>query len=409
VIRSQVIKLDPTYKQEEFFRQCVGTARFSFNWALKRWRDQFTADQKPNEGKLRKELNAVKEHEFPWMLELPCGVVKQAVKNLGTAYQNFFDSLKGKRAGAKMKPPDFKSRHKSKQSARLDNGPGTFSFEGKTVKLSKIGTVKTHEALRFEGRPLSAVVSFVGGRWWLSVQVELPDVVPEHDNRPSVGIDLGLTTALTLSTGEKIESPRPLKSALERLKRLGRFVSRKVKGSKNRKKAAQKLARVHWRVGQIRKDWQHKTTTSIAKRFSLVCVEDLNVKGMMANHSLAKAISDIGWSEIGRQLKYKCAAVQEVGRFYPSSKTCAGCGQKTDSMPLNVRSWACPECGEIHDRDVNAAVNIENEGRRLYTASCAVINACGDGSSGYRALMSPITKLPSVKQELGRTLQMSTN
>ena len=408
MIRSQVIRLDPTCKQEEFFRQCVGTARFAYNWALARWREQYAAGGKPNEGELRKHLNAIKRQEFPWMLDVPKQIVQLSITNLGIAYQNFFNSVKGKRTGAKMKPPDFKSRHRSKQSTRLDNGPGTFRFEGKSVRLAKIGFVKTMEELRFAGRPLSATVSFVGGRWWLSVQVELPDAAPVSTN-PAVGIDLGLTTALTLSTGEKIEAPKPLKAALTRLQRLGRLVSRKVKGSQNRKRAAHKLARLHWRIAQIRKDWQHKTTTAIAKRYSLVCVEDLNVKGMIKNHSLARAISDIGWYEIGRQLKYKCFAVQPVGRFYPSSKLCHDCGARAESMALDVRSWVCTSCGCIHDRDENASLNIRDEGIRLHTASCAGINACGDGSSGPRARKSKRAKLPSLKQELDRTFQTSTN
>ncbi len=402
MIRSHVIRLDPTAKQEEFFRQCVGTARFAYNWALKQWRDQYAAGQKPNEGALRKQLNAIKRQEFPWMLDVPKTVVQQAIKNLGVGYQNFFNSLSGKRKGAKVNAPDFKSKHKSKQSARLDDGPGTFSFNGKRVKLPRIGTVRAYEELRFEGRPIATSLSCVGGRWWLSVQVELPDKPVEPVNKHSVGVDLGLTTALTLSTGEKFEAPKPLKANLEKLGKLDRQVSRKVKGSQNRKKAVQKLARLHWRIAQIRKDWQHKTTTSIAKRFSLVCVEDLNVKGMMSNRKLSRAISDIGWAEIGRQLQYKCEAVQEVGRFYPSSKTCAGCGHRLGSIPLHIRSWTCTNCGEVHDRDVNAAVNIENEGRKLFTASCAGINACGDGSSGTDRKVG--TKLPSSKQELDSTL-----
>jgi len=408
VIRAQVIKLDLTCKQEAFLRQCVGTARFAFNWALSRWREQYLAGLKPSGVTLSKELNAIKRVEFPWMLDVSKAVAQQSLKNLDTAYQNFFASCNGTRAGAKMNPPDFKSKRGSKQTARMDNGPGTFSFDGKTVKLAKIGVVKTYEALRFDGKPLSAVVSFVGGKWWLSVQVELPDVVLQHENKPAIGIDLGLTTALTLSTGEKIDAPKPLKLALDRVKRLCRQVSRKVEGSENKKKAAQKLAKAYWKTAQVRKDWQHKTTTSIAKRFSLVCVEDLNVKGMMANHSLARSIADIGWSEIVRQLMYKCVAIQKVGRFYPSSKTCSGCGTKVESMPLNIRSWVCTNCGEIHDRDVNAATNIESEGIRLFTASCAGNNACGDGSSGRRTRKSDTVKLPSMKQELGRTLA-STN
>jgi putative transposase len=403
MIRSHVIKLDPTCKQEEFFRRCVGTARFAFNWALKRWRDQFAGGQLPNEGELRKELNAVKEREFPWMLDVPKAVVQQAIKNLGTAYRNFFNSLNGKRRGPRMAAPDFKSRHKSRQSARLDNGPGTFSFAGEAVRLPKIGEVKTHEELRFEGRPLSAVVSLVGGRWWLSVQVELPEpasLAPAPENRPAVGIDLGLTNAITLSTGETIDAPKPLRAALNSLRRLGRRVSRRVKGSKNRAKAADQLGRQHWKVAQIRRDFQHKATSAIAKRFAVVCVESLNVAGMMKNHKLARAISDVGWGEVARQLKYKSAAVQEVGRFYPSSKTCSDCGAIAATMPLSVRSWACQECGRLHDRDVNAAICIRNEGIRLYTASCAGINACGDGSSGSGPIAG--TKLPPTKQEPDR-------
>jgi putative transposase len=401
MIRSHVIKLDPTCKQEEFFRQCVGTARFAFNWALKRWRDQFAGGQRPTEGELRKELNTIKEREFTWMLDVPKAVIQQAIKNLGTAYRNFFNSLNGQRRGPRMAAPDFKSRHRSKQSARLDNGPGTFSFAGETVRLPKIGEVKTHEALRFDGRPLSATVSHVGGRWWLSVQVELPDPArADPQDLPAVGVDLGLATAVTLSTGETISAPKPLQVAQERLGRLNRSVSRKQHGSNNRCKAATKLNRAHWRVGQIRRDFQHQATSAIAKRFGTVCVESLNVAGMMRNHSLARAISDVGWSEMVRQLKYKCTAVQEVGRFYPSSKTCAGCGDVVNSLPLLVRSWACPRCECVHDRDVNAAVNIRYEGLRLYTASCAGINACGDGSSGSNRKTG--TKLPSSKQEPGR-------
>jgi putative transposase len=403
MIRSHVIKLDLTHDQVEFFSQCTGVSRKAYNVALEQWQKRHAAGEKTNEGGLRKWLNGIKAEVYPYMLDVPKAVVQQAVKNLGTAYQNFFDSCKGKRAGPKMRPPDFKSRHRCKASARLDNGPGTFSFDGKTVKLPKIGVVKTHEELRFDGKPLSATVSFVGGRWWLSVQVELLDVEKKVDPTNAVGIDLGLTTALTLSTGEKIEAPKPLKAALGRLKTLGRHLSRKTKGGSNRKKAARRLTRLHWRVGQIRKNWQHQTTTAIAKRFSLVCVEDLNVTGMLANHRLARAISDIGWAEIVRQLGYKCAAVQEVGRFFPSSKLCNDCGAKADEMPLNVRAWTC-KCGKVHDRDENAACNIRCEGLKLFTASYAGNNACGDGSSGPGRKVR--TKLPSLKQESHRT-QMS--
>ena len=402
MIRSHVIKLDPTCKQKAQFRQAVGTARFAFNWALNQWRTQYAAGDKPSEGNLRKQLNAVKETEFPWMLNSPKSVVQQAVKNLGIAYQNFFASCKGTRAGKKMCAPDFKSKHTSKQSARFDNGPDTFSCDGKSIKLPKVGTVKMHEALRFDGKPLSAVVSFVGGRWWVSVQVEIPDKPIHTEHKPSVGIDLGLITALTLSTGEKFYAPKPLKAALEKLRRLQQNLARKVKGSANRKKAALLVARCHWRVGQIRKDWQHKITGAIDKRFGLACVEDLNVRGMMTNHCLARSIADIGWSEIGRQLQYKCDVVQEVGRFFPSSKLCSSCGVRSDDVgSLNVRAWSCTACGATHDRDQNAAINILNEGCKLFAASCAV-SACGGVSSGPGRKTK--TKLVPTKQELSSRL-----
>jgi putative transposase len=399
VIRSHVIQLDPTDAQEEFFRRCVGTARFAYNWALNRWRERFDTGEKPNEAELRKELNSIKDVEFPWMYAVPKSVVQQAIKNLGIAYQNFFDSIKGKRKGPKMSMPDFKSRHRSKASARLEDGPDKFSFDGNKIKLPKIGWIKMREELRFEGRPISTRLSFQGQRWWISVQVELPDIEKTPNPESCVGIDLGLTSAITLSTGEKFEAPRPLRSAITRLKRLGRRLSRKVKGSQNRKKAANKLSRLHWKVAQTRKGWQHEITTAITKRFSVICVEDLNVSGMMKNHCLARAISDVGWGEIVRQLGYKADAIQEVDRFFPSSKTCSGCGFLMESLPLSVREWACPHCGRVHDRDENAAENIRSQGLNLFNTARVRESTPGEtGSSGIRRRTN--TKLPSMNQEL---------
>lgn len=397
MIRSQVIKLDPTHDQKIFFNRCIDDARFAWNWALEEWKKQYSEGLKPNEGNLRKQLNACKSDKFPWLMETPKSVVQQAIMNLGEAYQNFFNSIKGKRAGKKMNLPDFKKKNKAKKTARLDNGPGTFKFDGKSVKLPKIGWVKTFEELRFEGKLIGSMLSFQGGFWWLSVRVELPDIEKTINPKSSVGIDLGLTTAITLSNGEKYEAPKPLKEKLKKLRSLNKSLSRKKKGSQNRKKASRKLSRLHWKIGQIRKDWQHKMTTSIAKRFSLICVEDLNVGGMMANRKLSRSISDIGWSEINRQLKYKCDHVQKVGRFFASSKLCNKCGEKNDEMNLNTREWTCKKCGSHHDRDENAAKNIENEGLRLYTASYAEINACGVGSSDV--VCKNNVKLPTVKQE----------
>jgi putative transposase len=389
--------MDPTKEQEEFFWQCVGTARKFFNWGLEQWIKKHDAGEMPKEADIRKELTVIKDTQFPWLKDIPCGVVKQAIKNMDEAWQNFFKSIKGKRKGRKMDRPTFKKKHKAKPSARLDNGPDSFNFSGKSVRMPKIGWIKLHEELRLEGRPLSTRISFVGNQWWLSVQVELPDVVKVVNLESSVGIDLGLTTAVTLSTGEKFDAPKPLKGALAKLRSLNKSLHRKVKGSQNRWKAQKRLSRLHWRIAQIRKDWRHKLTTMIAKRFSVVCVEDLNIKGMMANHCLARSISDIGWGDMVRQLGYKCDTVQPVGRFYPSSKLCNHCGYKMGTLSLTIREWTCPDCGCVHDRDTNAAINIEAEGLRLYTVSYTGNNACGVEGSGPARKSK--TKPSTMKQE----------
>lgn len=395
-IHCHKIRLDPNATQEKVFRQCVGTARFVYNHALAKWKAQYDAGLKPNEASLRRELNAIKREQFPWMTEIPKAVAQQAIKNLGAAYTNFFRRVKQQTPGKKGFP-EFKRKHSDRHSARMDNGPGTFTIQGNRVKLPVIGSVKTFETLRWpEGRPLSATLCLEAGRWFLSVAVEINQhKVGENQALPSVGIDLGLTTALVLSNGEKFNAPKPLRAALKHLAKLQRSVHRKVKGSANRTKAKHKVARCHWRIAQIRQDWQHKTTSSIASRFGLVCLEDLNVKGMLKNHCLARSISDIGWAEIGRQLSYKTQVV-EVGRFFASSKMCSCCGEKKTDLPLNVRSWNCAKCGAAHDRDVNASINIKIEGERISAASCAVA-VCGESSSGH--IREDMAKLGSAKQK----------
>ena len=386
MIRAHIIKLDPTYAQVAVFQQCIGTARFAFNWALSQWREQYASGLKPSAAKLSKQLNAIKRDQFPWMWELPKTVVQQAIRNLGDAYENFFKSCTGKRSGRKFLPPVFKSRHKSKKSARIDNGPGTFKFSQKAVTLPKIGDVRLCEPLRFNGKPLSATLKYVGDRWWLVVQVELADTASVTHHGPAVGIDVGIDPALTLSTGEKFLKPNALPNGLSRIRRLNRRIAHQQKGSKNQIKLIKKLARIHWHVAQVRKDWQHKLTSAIAKRFSLVCLESLGITGLMTNHKLARAIGDVGWFTIKTQLRYKCSKTQDVGRFYPSSKTCSSCRAPALSLSLGDKRWTCSVCGRMHDRDVNSALNIFNEGIRLYTASCAGISACEVGGSGVACL-----------------------
>ena len=346
------IRLRPNAAQEEILRKACGTARFAWNWALAEWRRQYQAGEKPNEGRLRKQLNAIKDGMFPWMREVPKTVIQQAVKNLGRAFAGFF--------AKRSRYPRFKKKGRGRDSARFDNGPGTFRFSGKRIRLPVVGTIRMREELRFAGRPLSATVSCVAGKWFVSVAVET--MQPYRENQAeSVGVDLGVTTAAMLSTGEKLNAPKPLRTLLRKLRRLSKRHSRKQKGGANRRKSAVKLARLHYRIACQRQDWLHKTTTGLVRRFGRISIEDLNVRGMMANDKLSRAISDVGFFEFRRQLAYKAdlrgVCLHVVDRFFPSSKACSTCGAVKDSLPLSERVFAC-DCGLVLDRDVNAAINL---------------------------------------------------
>lgn len=391
IVMSHRIELKPHAIQESRFRQCVGAARFAYNWALAEWQRQFEAGEKPHEATLRRQFNAIKPVDFPWILDLPKSVPQQAIKNVGHAYRRFFQK--------KSKHPRFKKLGVH-DSARLDNGPGTFQCEGLRIRLPKIGWVRMREALRFDGKPLSATLSREADRWFISIPVEIDRPEPVRESQASVGIDLGVSTAVTLSTGEKIDSPKPLKKDLQRLRRRSRQHSRKQKGSANRRTSARKLVKLHARIAHIRQDWTHQTTTDLTRRFAVIGIEDLNVRGMVTNEKLARSINDIGFYEFRRQLEYKAAlsgsTVVVVNRWFPSSKTCSICGVKAEKMPLSVRQWTCAHCGAEHDRDINAARNIERES--LATASWAGSHACGEEGAG-RGRKTP-AKPASLKQEI---------
>ena len=390
------IELKPNTIQEALFRQCVGASRFAYNWALGEWQRQYAAGEKPNEAALRRQFNAIKPVEFPWILDLPKSVPQQAIKNVSRAYQRFFKK--------QSKFPRFKKRGVH-DSARLDNGPGTFQCEGAKIRLPKIGWVRMRETLRFDGQPLSATLSREADRWFISIPVEIDRPEPVRESPATVGIDLGVSTAVTLSTGEKIDSPKPLKKHLRRLRWLSRGHSRKQKGSANRRKSARKLAKLHARIAHVRQNWTHQTTTDLTRRFAVIGIEDLNVRGMIANEKLARSINDIGFYEFRRQLEYKAAlvggTVVVVNRWFPSSKTCSSCGTKRDAMPLSVREWTCAHCGAEHDRDINAAFNIQREA--LATVSWTGCHACGEEGADQSRKTS--VKPASMKQEITHVLK----
>jgi len=375
VTLSHRIALVPRAAQEILLRQAVGVSRFSYNWALTEWQRQYQAGQKPNEGALRRQLNSIKRQQYPWMLLVPKSVPQQAIKNCGRAFERFFHK--------EACYPKFKKKG-LRDSARLDNGPGTFQIEGRRLRLPIIGWVKLREELRFSGKALSTTVRRIADRWYISVavEIEMPETVRE--SQAAVGLDLGVSTAATLSTGEKLAGSRASDVNLEKLRRLSRWHSRKKKGSSNRRKSALRLAHLHARISAIRQDWLHQTTTRLMREFAVLGIEDLYVRGMLANPKLARNIADIGMGEFGRQLEYKAklygAELVMASPWFPSSKMCSQCGRIREDLPLSIREWTCAWCGALHDRDTNASTNL-----RCYAidrASCAQINACGEEGSG---------------------------
>jgi putative transposase len=378
MIRAHRIQLDPTAKQRIYFAKACGTARKVWNWALAEWNEQYEMGGKPKANELKRYWNAIKYEKFPWLKEIHRDAHAQPFANLHSAFKQFF-TKKGKR-------PRFKKKGKSRDSFYVAND--TFEVNEKRVRLPIIGSVRMTESLRFEGKIQSAVVSREADRWFISIAFELPEPVVNHQTCKPVGIDLGLTTFAALSTGEKIEAPKPLAVSIKRLQRLSRHQSRKVIGSNNRRKAATRLARYHRRVKNIRQDFIHKFTTKIASSHSEVCIEDLNVSGMLKNHKLARAIMDAGWSETARQLTYKCPAFGSTltvrDRFFASSKICSKCGVKNTLLKLSDRIWTCI-CGAVHDRDINAGQNLVQGSN---TEGYSGIYASGDCSAGSLATVN---------------------
>lgn len=267
------------------------------------------------------------------------------------------------------------------------------------MQLPRLGLSQLKEKPRVEGRILSATITREADRWYVSLTCEEEIEDPQPVIGDPVAIDVGLESFATFSTGEKLVAPKPLRSALKRLKRLSKQHSRKVKGSKNRKKSAIKLARLHRSVRNIRADFLHKTSTTLAKTKSAIVIEDLDIKSLMHKKGYSRQIADAGWGEFRRQLEYKTkwygSKLCIAPRFFASSKICSSCEKKTDKMPLSIRKWSCPQCQAVHDRDINAAKNL----LKWSTESSSGIYACGDSSSSG-TVNNWSTSYESMKQEV---------
>ncbi|MEU7877142.1 RNA-guided endonuclease InsQ/TnpB family protein [Microbispora bryophytorum] len=368
-------RLYPTPGQQIALARAFGCARTVFNDGL-RARQEAHAAGLPRicDGELSKRVitQAKNTPERAWLCEVSAVVLQQALADLNTAYRNFFASISGKRKGAKIAPPRFRSKKDNRQAIRFTKN-ARFSITGEKLRLPKIGDVPVRWSRTLPSEPSSVtVIKDAAGRYFASFVAETADE-PLPATAAEVGIDLGLTHYAVLSDGRKIDNPRFLRRAERRLKKAQQALSRKAKGSANRKKAIARLARAHARVTDARRDFAHKLSTRIIRDNQAVMVEDLSVKGL-ARTKLATSVHDAGWGRLTAMLAYKAArhgrTLVKVDRWFPSSKLCSACGAVAESMPLKVRSWTCP-CGAVHDRDVNAAINILAAGR------VDRLNACG--------------------------------
>ncbi|WP_232795107.1 transposase [Kitasatospora sp. NRRL B-11411] len=367
-------RLYPSAGQRMALARAFGCVRVVFNDAL-RVREEARAAGAPFvlSSELSKRLTASKKTpERAWLGEVSSVVLQQSLRDLDTAYRNFFDGLKGKRP--RTGPPRYKSRKDARQSIRFTANASWRITAGGKLRLPKIGDVPVRWSRRLPSTPSTVtVVNDSAGRYFASFVIEtgseevLPAVTPE------VGVDLGLGHFAVLSDGTKVDSPRFLRRAEERLKKAQRELSRKQEGSANRGKARTKVARAHARVADARREFHHRLSTKLIRENQAVAVEDLSVKGL-ARTRLAKSVHDAGWSAFVSMLEYKAArygrTFVRIGRFEPTSQVCSVCGVKDGPKPLDVREWTCEECGAVLDRDVNAAVNVAR-------AAGLAVPACG--------------------------------
>lgn len=352
MIFAHQIALDLTQDQEAYCRRAVGTARFAYNWALAEWKRQYQAGEKPTATGLKRQWNAIKHGQYPWVDAVHKDANQQPFVHLQTAFQKFFRYEAGY--------PTFKKKGQH-DSFYISNDKCT--VQGKRFRIPKLGWVRLREALRFQGKLMSVTVTRIANRWFASFAVQIETSPPPCENQAVVGVDLGVKTLATLSTGETVEGPKPLRKLLQALRRCSKGLSRKQKGSANHRTARQKLARLHYRIACQRKDCLHKLTTDLVRRFGTIVLEDLHVKGMVRNPKLARAISDMGFGMFRQMLTYKAQAaggqVLLANRWFPSSKLCSQCGALCDDLPLSQRVYECA-CGFVADRDRNAALNLVN-------------------------------------------------
>ena len=348
----------PTHAQAAVLARTFGCARFVYNWALRVRTDAYYARQERlSYVDLSAALTALKQQDATtWLNEVSSVPVQQALRHLEAAFRNFF--------AGRTKYPTFHKKH-GKQSATYASTAFRWEAETRTLTLAKMDTplhIHWSRPLPDGTQPTTVTISRdTAGRYFVSMLLE-EEIAPLSSVSAYVGIDLGLHDIVVLDSGEKIGNLRFFAQDERKLAKAQRRLAKKKLGSRNRDKARRKVARIHARIADRRRDFTHKLSTRLIRENQTICLESLHVKAMAKHPTLAKAIHDVGWGEFVRQLEYKAAwygrTLVKIDRWYPSSKRCSACGHILDALSLDIRHWTCPVCGIVHDRDVNAAQNI---------------------------------------------------
>ncbi len=356
----------PTDEQKHILARTFGCCRYVYNWALRERTDAYYqhGERLYYEGTAQRLVTLKKQEETVWLNEVSSVALQQSLRHLDKAFRNFFEG--------RADYPTFKKK-RNQQSATYANN--AFTWNGQDLTLAKMDdplSIVWHRPLPDGRLPSSVTITKdEANRYFVSILVE-EDIKPLEVTPKMVGLDLGLKSMVITSDGHTYGNPQFFAKDEKKLGAAQRRHAKKKKGSKNLAKARLKVARAHKKIADRRRDYQHKLSIQTIRENQVVCVESLQVKNMVKNHSLAKAISDVGWSEFVRQLEYKAAwygrTLVKIDKWYPSSKRCFDCGHILDSLSLDVRSWTCPECGVVHDRDINAAKNILAAG--LAVAAC---------------------------------------
>ena len=359
MFKSFKYRLYPTAPQAEKINQNIGCARFVYNQLLD---DRIKVYRETKQRSKKTYCDLKKEYAF--LKEADSRALLNARENLDVAYDKFF---KEPNTGF----PKFKAKHKCRWSYTTDNTHDAVRFDGNRLRLPKVGYIKVVEHRPHEGRIISATISHErSGEYYASVlcEVEHPEPLPVTDK--VIGIDLGLHDFIVCSDGERVEAPKYFRKSEQKLARIQRAFSRTQKGSNGHEKARLKVARCHQKIKNQRNDFLQKLSTKLIRENQVICLEDLSIEGMERNHKLAKSVTDASFSRFVSMLEYKAEwygrKIIKIDRFYPSTQLCSGCGYKNESVKglsgLKSRSWTCPECGKVHDRDLNAARNILKEG-----------------------------------------------